>query len=334
MNLSKKLFTVRNVVLSVVLLVMLVLVLMIPSVASHYILRATNFAMITVLCVLSVYVLLGMCGQNSFAQAGFLGCGAYICANMTVRLGLAPILGMAIAIAGTALVAFLLGFAFFRLRQFYFTFSTIGLMVIFNELFKNWTPVTGGSMGFEGIRSFSIFGIEFATERMNFYLIFAFCVLSYFLVKFLTRTALGRSFMAIRDNEIAANCMGINSLLTKSISFSIAGALCGLAGSLYAFLFGYLSYTSFTYEQSTRYLVMIMLGGTASPVGAVIGGVSLTLLQEMVRSLQNYMLLIFGVGIMILMIFQPEGLLGGGRALYGKLSQRLGRNKAAGADAE
>ncbi len=148
------------------------------------------------------------------------------------------------------------------------------------------------------------------------------CVLASLLMKVLFRSSLGRSFMAIRDNEMAANCLGVNSLLTKSIAFAISGALCGAAGALYAFLSGYLSYQSFTYQQSTMYLIMIMLGGTASPTGAIIGTLIISLLQEWVRPLQNYMQLIYGAGIMILMIVQPEGILGGGKAFYEKHIKR------------
>ena len=106
-----------------------------PLVLSSYMLRVMNIALISYMCVLSVYVLLGMCGQNSFAQAGFWGVGAYITANCLLKLNLGPIVSMIIAIAGTALFAFILGFAFFRLKQYYFTFATIGLMTIFNGLF-------------------------------------------------------------------------------------------------------------------------------------------------------------------------------------------------------
>ena len=128
-------------------------------------------------------------------------------------------------------------------------------------------------------------------------------------MKVLFNSALGRSFMAIRDNEIAANCMGVNSLLTKSIAFGISGALCGLAGAMYAFYAGYLSYPTFTYNQSTLYLVMLMLGGTASPIGAVIGSMVIILMQEWLRPLQEVMMFIYGIGIIVLMIFLPEGIL-------------------------
>ena len=288
----------------------------IPPFTSSYMLRVLNVAMITYLCVLSVYVLLGMCGQNSFAQAGLWGVGAYITANASMKMGLSSTLSFFISVGGTALMAFILGFAFFRLRQYYFTFASVGLMTILNGLFMNWTDVTGGAMGYKDISVFSIFGYALSSETSKFFLIFIVCILASVCMWALSRSALGRSFMAIRDNEMAANCMGVNSVLTKSIAFAVSGALCGAAGAMYAFLSGYLSYQSFTYQQSTMYLIMIMLGGTISWTGAIIGTLIISLLQEWVRPLQNYMQLIYGVGIMILMIVQPEGILGGGKAFY------------------
>lgn len=303
--------------------------LAVPALSSSYMLRVFNMALITYLCVLSVYVLLGMCGQNSFAQAGLWGVGAYIAANVVLKLGFSPIVAFVISVAGTALCAFILGFAFFRLRQYYFTFATIGLMTILNGLFMNWKEFTGGAMGISNIPVFSIFGFSAETEIGKYIMILPVCVVASLLMKVLFHSSLGRSFMAIRDNEMAANCLGVNSLLTKSVAFAISGALCGAAGALYAFLSGYLSYQSFTYQQSTMYLIMIMLGGTASPTGAIIGTLIISLLQEWVRPLQNYMQLIYGAGIMILMIVQPEGILGGGKALYEKFIKR----KKAGAQA-
>lgn len=296
----------------------LALCLTVPAFTSGYMLRVLNIALITYLCVLSVYVILGMCGQNSFAQAGLWGVGAYTNAYIIMKMGLPPIMGMLISIVGTALFAFVLGFAFFRLRQFYFTFASVGLMTILNGLFMNWKQFTGGALGVSDIPSFSVGGIVIKTEPSNYYFILIICIIAFAFMKVLFNSALGRSFMAIRDNEIAANCLGVNSLLTKSIAFGISGALCGAAGSLYAFLAGYLSYQTFTYQQSTMYLIMIMLGGTVSPTGALIGTLIISLLQEWVRPLQNYMQFIYGAGIMILMIVQPEGILGGGKAIYDK----------------
>jgi branched-chain amino acid transport system permease protein len=177
-------------------------------------------------------------------------------------------------------------------------------------------------MGYRDVATFSLLGFSTTTEISKFYLILIVCVLAGLSMRALSRSALGRSFMAIRDDELAANAMGVNSLLTKSVAFAISGALCGAAGSLYAFLAGYLSYQSFTFQQSTMYLIMVMLGGTYSWTGSIIGTMIISLLQEFVRPLQNFMLLIYGVGIMLMMVFQPEGLLGGGRALYDRIAKR------------
>lgn len=299
-----------------------VLVAFLPRLVSSYIMNVLIVGTCTYLCCMSVYVLLGLCGQNSFAQAGLWGVGGYITANMTLKLGLPPVAAMLISIAGTALICFLLGFAFFRLKDYYFTFATIGLMTILNSLFTNWNEVTGGAIGMKDIPEFGAFGVSFSNDTQYLYFYFAIAAVAFVLVKVLFNSALGRSFMSIRDNEIAANCMGVNSLLTKSIAFGISGALCGLAGAMYAFYAGYLSYPTFTYNQSTLYLVMLMLGGTASPVGAVIGSLLIVMLQEWLRPLQEVMMFIYGVGIIVLMVFQPEGILGGVKALYDKIQNR------------
>ncbi|HSK68752.1 MAG TPA: branched-chain amino acid ABC transporter permease [Candidatus Limnocylindria bacterium] len=295
---------------------------LLPFGLSSYMQRVFNVMMITFLCVLSVYVLLGMCGQNSFAQAGLWGVGAYMTANFTMKLGIGSLPALLLSVLGTALLAFVLGFSFFRLRRYYFTFASVGLMTILNGLFMNWEPVTGGAMGYRDIATFSLLGFRANTEIAKFYVILLVCVAAGALMNVLSKSALGRSFMAIRDDEMAANSMGVNSLLTKSVAFAISGALCGAAGSLYAFVAGYLSYQSFTFQQSTMYLIMVMLGGTYSWTGSIIGTMIISLLQEFVRPLQNFMLLIYGVGIMLMMVFQPEGLLGGGKALYDLIAKR------------
>lgn len=300
----------------------IVIMAAIPFLSSIYTTHVISVAMISYLCVLSVYVLLGLCGQNSFAQAGLWGVGAYLAGNILTKTSGGTISAFVVAVAGTALVAFILGFAFFRLRAYYFTFASIGLMTILNGVFINWEAFSGGAVGMKGIPTFNLFGWTAVTEQSKFYIILVVCIAATLLIQMLFRSSLGRSFMAIRDNEMAADSMGINALLTKSIAFAISGALCGAAGALYASLSGYLSYQSFTYNQSTIYLIMIMIGGTISPVGALIGTAVITLLQEGFRVLQDYMQFIYGLGVIILMIFQPEGILGGGKVLYERLCER------------
>ena len=312
----------KKLIFGLIFALVFALVINMPFMTSNYILRVCNIMMITYMCVLSLFVLNGMCGQSSFAQAGFWGVGAYITAISTVKGGLPSIVAMVLSILGTALLAFILGFPLFRLKRYYFTFSTVGVVMILNGLFLNWTPVTGGAMGMANIPAFNIGSLIVKTETNNYYFILFITVVVSSIIWILYKSALGRSFMAIRDNEIAANCMGINSLLTKNTAFAISGALCGISGSLFAFLAGYLSSTTFSYSQSTMYLVMLMVGGSSTPVGSIVGTTLLSILPELFRPLQDYMMLIYGVGVMILMIVLPEGLVGGGKKLYEKLTRR------------
>lgn len=313
----------KNTKMAVILtLILTAIILVVPNFASTYATRIISVATINYMCVMSVYVLLGLCGQNSFAQAGFWGVGAYIAGNVLTKIGGGSIVALLAAIIGTAALAFVLGFAFFRLRAYYFTFATIGLMTILNVLFMNWNEFSGGAVGMRDIPSFSFLGFEAAGEQSKLYVVYVLALIATALILILFNSSLGRSFMAIRDDEMAADSMGINSLLTKSIAFAISGALCGLAGAMWASVSGYLSYQSFTYNQSTIYLIMIMIGGTASPIGALLGTVIITILQEGFRSLQDWMQLIYGIGVIILMIIQPEGIWGGGKALYERIKQR------------
>lgn len=285
----------------------------IPAVSSNYMLRVANMTMLSYLCVLSMFVVFGMAGQITFAQAGFWGLGAYIAAILTVKLGVSPLLALAASVVGTALVAAVLGLALFRLVGHYFGFSTIGLVMILNGIFQNWKPVTGGADGIPNIPPLSLGPLHFASDTSNFYLILAVAVGVSVSTHLLRNSALGRSFMAIRDNEIAARCMGIDSYRTKIVAFTIGAAYCGIAGALYAFLASYISAATFTFQQSALFLVMLMLGGYNSLAGPVVGTTLLMLLPEWVRFLQEYILLIYGSGVMVLMVIMPDGLIGGGR---------------------
>jgi branched-chain amino acid transport system permease protein len=314
----------KNKVFWLVAVAVIAVAVIVPAVSSNYMLRVANMTMLTYLCVLSMFIVFGMAGQISFAQAGFWGVGAYITAILTVKLHVSPLLALVASVAGTVLLAVLLGLALFRLVGHYFGFSTIGVVMILNGIFQNWKEVTGGADGIPDIPALGIGPWEFLSEISNFYLILVVAVVISFITWKLQHSALGRSFMAIRDNEIAARCMGINSYRTKIVAFAIAAAYCAVAGSLYAFLASYISAATFTFPQSALYLVMLMLGGYNSLAGPVIGTTLLMLLPEWVRFLQEYILLIYGLGVMVLMVVMPDGLIGGGRKAYEYIRRKRG----------
>jgi len=315
------------------ILIFVAIMICLPFMTSGYMLRVLNTTMITYLCVLSIFIIFGMCGQISFAQAGFWGVGAYITAITTTKLGMKPIEALILAILGTALMALIIGLILFRLKGHYFGFSTIGIVIILNGLFENWTSVTGGADGIANIPSFGIGSMIVSSEKSNYFFILIIVLIISAITLLIRHSSLGRSFMAIRDNEIAAKCMGINSFATKNIAFVVGAMFCGISGALFAFLTGYISATSFTFPQSSMYLVMLMVGGYSSIIGAAIGSGLLMLLPEWIRPLQNYMMLIFGAGVVVLMVVLPDGLYGGIKKLYEKLGggkkiyERLTRSK-------
>jgi branched-chain amino acid transport system permease protein len=314
--------TLQRKIFALVLLLVVALALALPFSLSNYMLRVCNTTMITYMCVVSLFVIFGMAGQISFAQAGFWGFGAYVSAILTAKLGVSPVLALLASGVGTAAFAAILGLALFRLHGHYFGFATIGVVMILNGLFQNWKPVTGGADGIGNIPSFSIGGFEFASEMSLFYLIATAVIFVSVMTYVIYRSSLGRALMAIRDNEIAAKCMGVNSYRTKVIAFAISGLYCGIAGSLFAFLTSYISATSFTFMQSALYLVMLMLGGYHSLPGPMVGTALLMMLPEWFRFLQEYMLLIYGLGVMLLMVVMPDGLIGGGKQAIEKLRKK------------
>ena len=312
----------------ILILAAIIFIYFVPAMNNSYMMNVIIVGLCHFLVAMSVYVLLGMCGQNSFAQAGLWGIGAYAAANFTLKLGLPVGLSLIMCMLFTALFCFVIGIALFQLRDYYFTFSTIGVMTILNSLFTNWTEVTGGTIGISNIPELSVFGLQIKSDASYFYVYFLIAVIAVIAIKMLGKTPLGRSFMSIRDNEIASNCMGVNSLLTKCIAFAISGALCGLAGAMYSHYMGYICNSTFTYNQSTIYLIMVMLGGVSTPVGTVIGTLLMVMLQEWLRPLEKYMMFIYGIGVIILMVFQPEGIMGGVRVLYDRIKAKRSRSAA------
>lgn len=318
----------KNLLKIILILAFAVFIYFVPAMNNSYMMNVIIVGLCHFLVAMSVYVLLGMCGQNSFAQAGLWGIGAYAAANFTLKLGLPVGLSLIMCMLFTALFCFIIGIALFQLREYYFTFSTIGVMTILNSLFTNWTEVTGGTIGISNIPELSFFGFQIKSDASYFYVYIIIAVIAFIAIKALGKTPLGRSFMSIRDNEIASNCMGVNSLLTKCIAFAISGALCGLAGAMYSHYMGYICNSTFTYNQSTLYLIMVMLGGVSTPVGTVIGTLLMVLLQEWLRPLEKYMMFIYGIGVIVLMVFQPEGIMGGVRVLYDRIKAKRSRSAA------
>lgn len=293
----------------------LVLVAMLPLVpyffnVSHYVLNIFMQAVTYAIAVLGMTVVLGYTGQINLGQAAFFGLGAYAVGLGVVSFGLSFWVCLLLGMAVTALAGGILGLTTIRLGGHYLAMITISFQQIFDLVLVNWIEVTKGPDGIAGIPRPEVFGYALTDDRA--YLLFCAIVLYVvtFAVWYLPKTRLGRAMQAVRENQLAAEVVGVHTLAVKVIAFTLCAALAGIGGALYAAGFAYISPDNFNFARSVEFLTMALLGGVQSPFGAVLGTVLLILLPEWLRFLKNIYLAVYGLAVILIMVFMPEGLWG------------------------
>jgi len=285
---------------------------------SPYVLNIFMQAVTYSIAVLGMTVVLGYTGQINLAQATFFGLGAYAVGLGTVDAGLNFWITLALGIAVATLSGFILGLTTLRLKGHYLAMITISFQQIFDLILNNWIDFTKGPDGIAGIARPSLFGYTLNDDRA--YLLMCAVVLYaviYFVWK-LPQTSTGRAMRAIRENELAAEVTGVNSLKVKVIAFTISAALAGLGGALYAAGFAYISPDNFNFARSVEFLTMVLLGGAQSAFGGVLGTSLLILLPEWLRFLKEVYLAAYGLAVILIMVFLPTG-------IWGLISSRVAK---------
>ncbi len=291
----------------------LLFILIVPGFTNDYSMQVLNVSLIMAILSFGLSILLGMGGMLTFAGTAFMGLGAYIVANLaTGRLGyiLNTSESLMIAMIVCALVSFLIGLILLRLKGTFFTFATIALVQVSWSIYMNYKPFTGGPDGISRIPALAVFGFSPNGYKEWFYLLAVIVLVCIVIVERIRSTKLGRSLAAVRDNEIAAQCLGVNIYRTKVIAFTIAGALSALAGGLFAMHGGFISADNFTFDMATTYIIIVMLGGVNDTFGVLVGALLVNMLPEWLRPLARYIRLIYGIGVILLMVFMPMGLAG------------------------
>ena len=260
--------------------------------------------------VAGLVVVLGYCGQISLAQAAFFGLGAYGVAIGTVDFGMPFALALATGVVLATVFGVLLGFASLRLGGHYLAMVTISFQQILSLVLNNWIGLTHGPDGIRGIGRPTIPGLRLqdGDHYLALCLIVLVCVT--WLVWRLKTSRLGRAMQAVRDNEIAASTCGINVFSTKVIAFGISALLGGLGGGLFGGAFAYISPDQFSFGESIVLLTMALLGGVQSPFGALLGTMLLVILPEWLRFLKQVYLAVYGLAVILIMVFLPDGLWG------------------------
>jgi branched-chain amino acid transport system permease protein len=295
------------------LLVALALVVLVFPwfVSSSYWLNLVNLAIGFSVACLGLNIVLGFTGQLSLAQAAFWGVGAYTSALLTTRLGVPVWGGMIAAFVVAGLFGVLLGIPTLKLTGHYLAMTTIGFGIILQLILVNAIWLTGGSDGIPKIPSPGIGSYELKDPSSFFYVAAISLILLTWASIRLKDSRVGRAFMAIRENEMAAETTGVDSTYYKIVAFALSAAYAGFGGWIFAHSGShYISPDTFSFDQSVVLLAMAVLGGNGSAVGSVVGAILLTLLPEVLRFLKDSYMMVYAAGIVAVMIFMPSGIAG------------------------
>ena len=304
-------------------------------VQSHYYLSMLVVIGLYTLVTAGLSLLMGYAGQVSLGHAAFYGLGAYGSAILTTRFGLNPWAAMAAAAVITALVAFVLGVPTLKLREHYLALGTLGLGVMVFIFFNETIWLTGGPSGLmETIPYPSIGGLVINRDREFFYLVWALTLPSLVLARNLIHSRVGRALRAIHGSEVAAESMGIDTARYKVYVFVLSAIYGSIAGSLYAHYLAFVNPSPFSFMASIQFLVMAVVGGLTHEWGPLVGVTIIVILGELLRDwvpllLPNaggeYQIVVFGLILILVMIFMPEGVAREAELLYERL--RLSRGK-------
>ena len=264
---------------------------------------------IYVLLGLGLNIVVGLAGLLVLGYIAFYAIGAYTYALLSVHFNIPFFLCFPISAALAAIFGVLVGLPALRLRGDYLAIVTLGFGEITRIVLNNWDEVTRGPNGILGIARPSIGGLHFHTPLHYYFLILFFLALGIFVYHRLDNSRLGRAWVAIKEDELAASTMGINIMRMKVLAFAISAAFAGVAGAFFASKMTHVSPESFTFLESALVLCMIVLGGMGSIGGAVIGAACLIIVPEFFREFGNIRMLLFGVAMIVMMRFKPDGFL-------------------------
>lgn len=292
-------------------LVLILIIGLLPVfVHNQYFLSIFVFAGIYSIVAIGLSMLMGYAGQISLGHAGFFAIGGYSSAILTKMHNFHPVIAMLIGVVLAIVGALIIGLPSLRLRGHYLAMATLGFGEIIYVSSGSAVGLTEGPSGFSGVPSMSIAGYIFKSEISKYFLAWIIVLVVLIISLFIIHSRVGRALRSIHGDEIAANAMGVNVSKYKIQVFVYSAVLASIAGSLYVHHMSFVSPTGFHLNKSILFLIMIMSGGMGSLWGAVIGASIFTLLPEVLGVFNEYDILMYGVILLGMMMFLPEGLTG------------------------
>ncbi len=286
------------------------LLFVLPLLLDSYQIDVLTMAGLYVVLALGLNIVVGFAGLLDLGYAAFYAVGAYSYALLSTYFHLDFWLALPLGGLLAGCFGFLLGMITLRLKGDYLAIVTLGFIQIIHLVLNNWDSLTRGPKGISGIPHPQLGGFSFNRPIDYYYLILFIVMIALIFIQRINQSRIGRAWVAIREDEIAAEAMGINTTRMKILAFVIGSAWAGVGGAFFAGKFGFVSPESFTFFESILILSMVVLGGLGSIPGVILGAVVLVILPEMLRGFSNYRMFLFGLAMILMMAFRPEGIIG------------------------
>ncbi len=271
---------------------------MLDAILSNYVQNIIIVICINMIVVIGLSVLTGFTQLFSFGQAGFMSIGAYVSAILTTKLHLPFIAAIVAGAVAAGIIAYLIGSLTLRLKGDYFLIATLGFGICVKVLFE-YIGITGGAKGYAGIPQYTTLPIALGSV-----------IVAFILAWNLIHSKYGRNFTAIREQETAAEAVGIQTMKSKTMSFVFSAILAGWAGALYAHNLMFLAPSMFDLPKSSELTITVVIGGLGSLTGSVLGSILITLIPEIFRDMSNYRMLLYGLTVVLVIMLRPTGLMG------------------------
>lgn len=283
----------------------------------EYLIHILLITGIYIILTLSLNLIVGYTGLAALGHIAFACVGAYTSSLLALNFGLSPWFGLFIGAILASILGFIIGFPSLRLKGDYLALATLGLGIIVYSVAKNWVSLTRGPMGLPGIPQFSVFGYQVSGIWQYLILVSIFVLFTSIVIKNITNSPLGRILKGIREDEIAIQAMGKDVTKYKLIVFVVGAFFAGIAGSLYAHYITFIDPSSFTVMESIVVLLMVVFGGMGNLWGSFLGASILVIFPELLRFLgmpssvaAPLRQMIYGLLMIVLMIWRPQGLMG------------------------
>jgi len=294
-------------------------VLVFPFIFSLYQTNIMITALIYVITGLGLNIVVGLAGLLDLGYVAFYAVGAYSYALLNYHFGLSFWMALPIGAGVALLFGILLGFPVLRLRGDYLAIVTLGFGEIIRLILENWNEFSFGPSGIAHIPRPGLFGIDMSLDQVTTYIYFlmiALVLFTVFVVARLQNSRIGRAWIALREDEVACQAMGIDKTKTKLTAFAMGATWAGMAGVVFAAKTTFINPASFTIWESIIILCVVVLGGMGSVIGVIFGALILILLPEYLRAFSEYRMLIFGAVLVVMMVFRPGGVVSAVRRTY------------------